>query len=121
MSFGEELKELRVKNNISLKELCDEIGYGVAPYSLIENGKRTVEGEDIRDYLYFKVQRAIHFICESEDYKYVNITDEKLTQCQEMLNKGINVVKAAVELGVDENKLKKELNKRKISFIDFNY
>lgn len=121
LSFGEELHKLRTSNNITVKEMCDAIGYGDATYSLIESGKRTFDDEEIREYFYFKVQRAVHFICNSEDYNYKNITEDNISLCQDMLEKGGNVVQVAVDMGVDEVLLKKELKKRKIKFADFNY
>jgi len=39
LKFGETLKELRIKNNLSLREVCKKVGYDASNWSKIERGK----------------------------------------------------------------------------------
>lgn len=39
LKFGETLKELRIKSNLSLREVCKKVGYDASNWSKIERGK----------------------------------------------------------------------------------
>lgn len=118
-NLGAELKQLREKEGITLKELCEEIGYEVSPYNLFENGKRPIKKEALAEYMYYKVQTAVHKLKTDEERNYYTVNATKHEQALECISKGYNVVKTAVKIGVDEDTLRRHLLKNEIKFEEF--
>src|SRR5699024_5102068 len=101
VELGKELKKRREEAGITLKELCEEIGFEIATYNLIENGKRTIKDKEVADYLYYKVQKAVHKLTTDAERNYFIVSEDKHKQAIECLNKGYNLVKIAINLEVD--------------------
>lgn len=113
-----ELKRMRVGAGIKIKDLCNLIGVEHGVYSLYENGVRVLD-EDKYDYLYWKVSRAINKIKRTEEYQYTHITVDDLKRAIAMHEKGLNIIKIATTIGVDEKVLKNEFISRDLSPIEF--
>lgn len=113
-----ELKRMRVGAGIKIKDLCALIGVEHGVYSLYENGVRVLD-EDKYNYLYWKVSRAIAKIKRTEEYQYTHITIEDLKKAIAMHERGLNIVKIATTIGVDEKVLKNEFINRDLSPIEF--
>lgn len=117
--FGNELKKIREESGITLKELCEEIGVEIAPYNLIENNKRTVKDKEMAEYLYYKVQKAVHKLNTDSERNYFIVSDEKHQQAMECLRKGYNLVKTAMSLEVDEDALRRHFKRKEVKFSEY--
>lgn len=119
VELGKELKKIREESGITLKELCEEIGFEIAPYNLIENGKRTIKDKEVADYLYYKVQKAVHKLTTDAERNYFIVSEDKHKQAIECLNKGYNLVKIAINLEVDEDALRRHFKKNNLEFSEY--
>lgn len=122
------IKQLRKENNITVKDLANEIGISQSMLSNYENGNSTPRNRDIYDRLadYFNVSTG-YVMGVSDGRKQINWEkfDEHITDAQkyeiQMLDKGFDLdvlLDEKIELRIDEKPLSKEERKALSLFIE---
>lgn len=114
----DELKALRVENNIRLLDLAEELGMSTGQLSMHESGVRKLRTycieafeEDYRCAVSKISKQNNEFEVDHEGLVWKKVTPERLDKAKELMERGRNIVQVGIELGVDEESLIKEMNR----------
>lgn len=118
----DELKELRVENNIRLLDLAEELGMSTGQLSMHESGVRKLRTynieafeEDYRCAVKKIKERNDEYEVDHEGLVWKKVTPERLSIAKELMERGRNIVQVGIELGVDEESLIKEMDRHGIT------
>lgn len=119
----DELKALRVENNVRLLDLADELGMSTGQLSMHESGVRKLKTYNIEafeeDYRCAVDKISMNnneFEVDYEGLVWKKVTPERMSMARELMARGRNIVQVGIELGVDEESLLKEMSRH--GFID---